>query len=102
MHGQLIIMHDLLGFYPSFRPWFAKCYVPDIIGEFAESVNVPNVKKYGIDTREDGLNRITYLAIKKYVDEVRGRAFPSDEYMYPIKPEELAAVKSSKYWLARV
>jgi len=101
MHGQLIIMHDLLGFYPSFRPWFAKCYVPEIIAAFTESINVPNVKKYGIETREDGLNKITFLAIKKYVDEVRGRAFPSEEYMYPIKPEELTAVKSSKYWRAR-
>jgi ketopantoate hydroxymethyltransferase len=56
----------------------------------------------GIDTREDGLNRITYLAIKKYVDEVRGRVFPSEEYMYPIKPEELAAVKTSGYWKVSV
>jgi len=71
MHGQLIIMHDLLGFYPSFRPWFAKCYIPEIIQTFVESVNVPNVKKYGIDTREDGLNKITYLAIKNYVDDDR-------------------------------
>ena len=68
MDGQLIIMHDLLGFYSSFRPWFAKCYVPEIIKDFAESINVPNIKKYGIDTRDDGLNKIVYLAIKKYVD----------------------------------
>jgi len=98
MDGQLIIMHDLLGFYPSFRPWFAKCYVPEIIKEFAESVDIPNIKKYGIDTRDDGLNKIVYLAIKKYVDEVRSRAFPSAEYIYPIKPEELASIKTSKHW----
>ena len=33
LDGQLIIMHDLLGFYPNFRPWFAKCYVPQIINK---------------------------------------------------------------------
>jgi 3-methyl-2-oxobutanoate hydroxymethyltransferase len=100
MDGQLIIMHDLLGFYSSFRPWFAKCYVPEIIKDFAESINVPNIKKYGIDTRDDGLNKIVYLAIKKYVDEVRNRMFPSDEYIYPIKPEELESIKKSTYWLS--
>jgi 3-methyl-2-oxobutanoate hydroxymethyltransferase len=100
MDGQLIIMHDLLGFYSSFRPWFAKCYVPEIIKDFAESINVPNIKKYGIDTRDDGLNKIVYLAIKKYVDEVRNRMFPSGEYIYPIKPEELESIKKSTYWLS--
>jgi 3-methyl-2-oxobutanoate hydroxymethyltransferase len=99
MDGQLIIMHDLLGFYSSFRPWFAKCYVPEVIKEFAESVDIPNIKKYGIDTRDDGLGKIAYLAIKKYVDEVRSRAFPSEEYTYPIKPEELASIKTSSYWM---
>lgn len=99
MDGQLIIMHDLLGFYSSFRPWFAKCYVPEIIKEFAESVDIPNIKKYGIDTRDDGLNKIVYLAIKKYVDEVRSHAFPSDEYTYPIKPDELASIQASSYWI---
>ena len=98
MDGQLIIMHDLLGFYSSFRPWFAKCYVPEIIKEFAESVNIPNIKKYGIDTRDDGLNKIVYLAIKKYVDEVRNHMFPSEEYIYPIKEEELESIKKSTYW----
>jgi 3-methyl-2-oxobutanoate hydroxymethyltransferase len=99
MDGQLIIMHDLLGFYPSFRPWFAKCYVPEIIKEFAESVDIPNVKRYGIDTRDDGLNKIVYLAIKKYVEDVRNRIFPSEEYIYPIKPAELDAIKTSKHWM---
>lgn len=32
--GQLVIMHDLLGFYPTFRPWFAKCYVPEVIDDY--------------------------------------------------------------------
>jgi 3-methyl-2-oxobutanoate hydroxymethyltransferase len=28
--GQLLIMHDLLGLYQPLRPWFAKCYIPDV------------------------------------------------------------------------
>ena len=34
--GQLIIMHDLMGFYASFRPWFAKCYVPEVAAQFSD------------------------------------------------------------------
>lgn len=99
MDGQLIIMHDLLGFYQSFRPWFAKCYVPEILDEFKETLNVPNVKKYGIDTRKDGVSEIAYLAIKRYVEDVKNCKFPSEEYIYPIKQEELEYIKTSKAWM---
>jgi len=34
--GQLVIMHDLMGFYQSFRPWFAKCYIPEVVNRFNE------------------------------------------------------------------
>jgi len=97
--GQLIIMHDLLGFYPNFRPWFAKCYVPEVIDEFKKTLNVVDVKKYGIDTRDDGLNSIVYLAIKKYINDVKTKQFPSDEYNYPLKVEELDDIKTSSMWL---
>jgi 3-methyl-2-oxobutanoate hydroxymethyltransferase len=96
--GQLIIMHDLLGFYPTFRPWFAKCYVPGIIEEYVKSIQVENLKKYGIDTRQDGVGQIVYLAIKKYVEEVKAKTFPSADYIYPIKSEELISVKTSSMW----
>ncbi len=96
--GQLIIMNDLLGFYPTFRPWFAKCYVPDIITQYTDSIKVDNLKKYGIDTRQDGVGHIVYLAIRKYVEEVKAKTFPSPDYIYPIKPDELISVKSSSLW----
>ena len=96
--GQLIIMHDLLGFYPNFRPWFAKCYIPEVIDEFKNTLNVTDIKKYGIDTRDDGLNSIVYLAIKKYITDVKTKQFPSDEYNYPIKPEELEDIQRSSMW----
>lgn len=97
--GQLIIMHDMMGFYQSFRPWFAKCYVPQVIHEFAEGLkDVEDMKQYGREHRKDGLFAIAEMAIAKYVEEVKARQFPSEEYIYPIKEEQLAEIKQSKYW----
>ena len=97
--GQLIIMHDMMGFYQSFRPWFAKCYVPQVIHEFAEGLkDVEDMKQYGREHRKDGLFAIAEMAIAKYVEEVKSRQFPSEEYIYPIKEEQLAEIKQSKYW----
>lgn len=97
--GQLIIMHDMMGFYQSFRPWFAKCYVPEVIQEFALGLKeVEDMKQYGREHRKDGLFAIAEMAIAKYVEEVKSRQFPSTEYIYPIKDEQLAEIKQSKYW----
>jgi 3-methyl-2-oxobutanoate hydroxymethyltransferase len=98
--GQLIIMHDLLGFYPDFRPWFAKCYIPQVIQIYQEEITTkPDLKKYGIETRADGLNYLVTLAIKEYVKEVKARIFPNVNYNYPIKEEELNQIKNSKLWV---
>jgi 3-methyl-2-oxobutanoate hydroxymethyltransferase len=102
LDGQLIIMHDLLGFYPTFRPWFAKCYVPDIIDEFVSSIRVDDIKKYGITTRDDGLGNIAYLAIRNYVNDVRAKKFPSSEYIYPIKEDDLKNIKASSVWNTKI
>lgn len=99
LHGQLIIMHDLLGLYPTFRPWFAKCYVPDIIHDFVKAISVDDVKSYGITTRDDGLGNVAYMAIRKYIEDVRANKFPSESYMYPIKPDDLAKIKESGVWI---
>lgn len=97
--GQLIIMHDMMGFYQSFRPWFAKCYVPEVIHDFAAGLKeVDDMKQYGREHRKDGLFAIAEMAIAKYVEEVKSRQFPSAEYIYPIKEEQLAEIKQSKYW----
>lgn len=97
--GQLIIMHDMMGFYQSFRPWFAKCYVPEVINDFAMGLKeVEDMKQYGREHRKDGLFAIAEMAIAKYVEEVKSRQFPSAEYIYPIKEEQLAEIKQSKYW----
>ena len=98
--GQLIIMHDLLGFYPDFRPWFAKCYIPQVIKQYQDEITKqPDLKKYGIETRADGLNYLVTLAIKEYVKEVKTRSFPNINYNYPIKEEELNQIKKSKLWI---
>ena len=97
--GQLVIMHDILGFYDQFRPWFAKCYVLDVVEHYSELMNeVEDLKKYGRETRKDGLLHIVELAIKKYIDDVKTGKFPSEEYIYPLKEEELNELMTSKLW----
>ena len=97
--GQLVIMHDLLGFYQSFRPWFAKCYVPDVVKDFTAHLgSAADLKKMGREERTDGLFTLAKMAIAKYVEDVRAGKFPDEEYSYPIKAEELAELKKSKYW----
>jgi 3-methyl-2-oxobutanoate hydroxymethyltransferase len=97
--GQLIIMHDLLGLYSRFRPWFAKCYVPQAAARYAQHIeSTQDLRKLGREERADGLGYIAREAISIYVDEVRARSFPGSEYSYPIKPEELEGLKHSKYW----
>tara|TARA_Y100000034_G_C6892685_1_gene410983 strand:+ start:1803 stop:2696 length:894 start_codon:yes stop_codon:yes gene_type:complete len=82
--GQLVIMHDLMGFYQSFRPWFAKCYVPDVIHDFVKYLYaLDDIKKEGRKTRRDGLLVLAEMAIGKYIQDVKSGAFPSEEYCYP-------------------
>jgi 3-methyl-2-oxobutanoate hydroxymethyltransferase len=97
--GQLVIMHDLMGFYEPFRPWFAKCYIPSVARQFNEYLeSVPDLKQLGRHERRDGLLVLTEMAIREYVKDVRDRRFPGEEYTYSIKGEELAHLHMSSYW----
>ena len=97
--GQLIIMHDLMGFYQEFRPMFAKCFVPDVVGDFAAHLrSFPDLKQMGREERRDGFLTLAEMAIEKYVADLKVRHFPSEEYIYPIKEEQLAELKKSTYW----
>lgn len=106
--GQLVIMHDLMGFYQSFRPWFAKCYIPYVIEKFSEYLNniildeldsIDSVlKNLGRSNQSDGLLKLAEMAISKYVEEVKSENFPDDNYTYPMTAEQLDDVKGSKYW----
>ena len=97
--GQLVIMHDLMGFYESFRPFFAKCYVPVVARCFSEYLGaVPDLKQMGRAERRDGLFVLAEMAIAEYVNDVRQGRFPGPEYTYPIKQTELALLRTSRHW----
>lgn len=97
--GQLIIMHDLMGFYQPFRPWFAKCYIPDVVKEFSNYLdNIDDVRKCGRDNRQDGMLMLAQMAIRQYVTEVKEKKFPGTSYAYSISDEELALIKASPMW----
>jgi 3-methyl-2-oxobutanoate hydroxymethyltransferase len=101
--GQLVIMHDVLGFYQAFRPWFAKCYVPDVIKDFVGHLaQVEDLRKLGREERKDGLLTLAELAVTRYINEVREGIFPSPEYCYEISQQEVDSLKSSKYWKEKI
>ena len=81
--GQLLILHDLLGLYPNFRPKFAKCYVPEAIQEFIIQIgSVENLIDFGRSTRNDGFREIARLAVNLFIKETKAGIFPSSEYSY--------------------
>ena len=97
--GQLVIIHDLMGFYQPFRPWFAKCYIPDVAQEFSDYIaSLGDLKKVGREDRKDGLLVLAEMAVKKYIEDVKNKVFPGKGYSYAIEDEELKALKSSKMW----
>ena len=97
--GQLLIMHDLMGFYQSFRPWFAKCYIPLVIKEFEKCISgIEDIRKVGCEERRDGLLVLATMAIKLYIEEVKVGAFPKEEYSYPLKECDLNTLKTAKGW----
>src|SRR5437899_6022304 len=97
--GQLIIMHDLLGDYQAFRPWFAKCFIPDVEGAFHQYLSqIGDPRKVGRETREDGIRVLRRIAVQRYIEDVRTGKYPGEEYSYPLKAEDLEELKSSRYW----
>jgi 3-methyl-2-oxobutanoate hydroxymethyltransferase len=81
--GQLLILHDLLGLYPTFRPKFAKCYVPQVLKNFSEELlGHSDLNTFGRSTRKDGIHEITRLAVESYVQEVKSREFPGPTFSY--------------------
>lgn len=97
--GQLVIMHDLMGFHQPFRPWFAKCYIADVVPQFSDYLlKIEDIRKVGRDERRDGLLVLAEMGIKRYIEDVKEGKFPTEEYSYPLKEEDLNVLKMSKYW----
>lgn len=72
--GQLLIYHDIVGYYPNFKPRFAKNYWERAMKATQES-ELPS-----------RMLRTVQAAVELYIDEVKSGAFPTEEYMY--KPKE--------------
>lgn len=66
VHGQLLIVHDALGFFDAFTPKFVKKYVD--------------------------LNAIILEALGRYKDDVTAGEFPEGEHCYKLKEGELAKI----------
>jgi len=97
--GQLVIMHDIMGFYQPFRPWFAKCYIPSVASEFSKYLsNLPDIRNIGREHRKDGLLVFAEMALLEYIKEVRNGDFPGEDFSYPIKENDLANLKTSDFW----
>lgn len=66
-HGQLLIVHDMLGFFDAFTPKF--------------------VKKYA------DLNKVISQALEEYVKDVETGAFPEEAHFYKMPQESLASFR---------
>lgn len=66
--GQVLVLHDLLGIYPSDPPRFVKRYA-DVRGEMVRG-------------------------LEAFADDVRSRRFPEAEHTYAIDPDELERFRS--------
>ncbi|MDO8732900.1 MAG: 3-methyl-2-oxobutanoate hydroxymethyltransferase [Actinomycetota bacterium] len=100
--GQLLILHDVLGQYPDFRPKFAKNYGREIMEAIvSNSVLLANVENEFISQvvkSETPMLEFMKACIRQYILEVRSGEFPSEEFEYPISDTDLQALESSAVW----
>jgi 3-methyl-2-oxobutanoate hydroxymethyltransferase len=66
--GQILVLHDLIGLYPNFRPKFVKKYVD--------------------------VSKLILEGIAQYKKEVLESKFPDQEHSFSIKPQELQKLKN--------
>lgn len=99
--GQLLVIGDLLGMVATFRPKFAKCFVPLVLEEFQRmAVEPPTEGGAGGIAMQDGLLMLSALAIRRYAADVRSGSFPDADNEYPLTVEEEAELRKSSNWIA--
>lgn len=76
--GQLLILHDIIGLYPDFKPKFAKNYV--------------------IDRNYNGVLDMVQDCVNRYVLEVKKKEFPTKDWIYSLTKDELTELSKSKFW----
>jgi len=69
-NGQVLVLHDLIGLYPSFTPKFAKRYV-DVAGMIKQ-------------------------ALQKFTAEVRSKVFPEEEHVFRMDEDQRAKLDSKR------
>jgi 3-methyl-2-oxobutanoate hydroxymethyltransferase len=90
-NGQLLIYHDLVGYFPRFKPKFAKNFAEEAI-----RIMVGQNKESKFDEMDGGVGEIIRIAIECYIKDVKGLKFPSSENCYAdIDSNELKKVFGS-------
>ena len=83
LDGQLLILHDILGLYPNFRPKFSKNFAVPAIEILINNLrSETDLLDFGRRTRKDGVLEIARIACDLYVEEVQTEKFPSVEFIY--------------------
>jgi 3-methyl-2-oxobutanoate hydroxymethyltransferase len=70
LDGQLLIIHDIIGLFPTFQPKFVKQYVK--------------------------LSDIILKALGEFISDVKEKKFPAKEHEYSISAEELSKLRQMK------
>jgi 3-methyl-2-oxobutanoate hydroxymethyltransferase len=76
-HGQLLILHDLLGLYSDFRPKFAKSFIGDVIETYYH-----DYKNLETSFKTDGIRHLSKLAINEFIKQVKDGKFPDKNFSY--------------------
>jgi len=77
--GQLLIYHDVIGYFPRFRPKFARLFAAEVLNSWRERRSVSHDDDYMVG----GVGEVVEMSIRLYVQSVKSGAFPDQKYCYP-------------------